>query len=167
MSGIIFVLILRLTSPLSIFYWPLSGGILAITADFYDFVILEYLGWGGLDFPTYQKADKILDSYYLAIEFIVTRRLRDNLAKRLFAVLFGWRLAGVMIFEFTGAREALFFAPNVFEVVFLLFYLVKKFHPRFHMENNWKLIFVIVVIGFLKLLHEYNLHVDNLFELFR
>jgi hypothetical protein len=70
--GLTVVLVIRLSVPLTIFRWPLLGGLLSIVADSIDILIFDVAG-----FPahgSYQEWDKALDCYYLAIEAIVAQR---------------------------------------------------------------------------------------------
>jgi hypothetical protein len=70
--GLAIVLGVRLTVPLTIFRWPLAGGLLAIAADAVDIIIFDVAGFPS--FLSYQEIDKLLDGYYLAIEVIVAQR---------------------------------------------------------------------------------------------
>jgi uncharacterized membrane protein YwzB len=151
------VIALRVLVPFTIFRWPLLGGVLALAADFYDFVLLNTFGWGVLTSETYQPIDKIFDIYYLSFEFLVALRWNDLLAKKSAAALFSWRLAGIILFELTQMRKFLFFAPNIFEYFYLTFLAIKRFRPEFRLTKKI-LVIILVVIGIPKLVHEYILH---------
>lgn len=154
----IIVIVLRLLIPFTIFRWPLLGGLLAFTADIYDFVILNKFGWPGfLNSDIYQPIDKALDLYYFSFEALVAARWKDILARRTAVVLFLWRMVGIVIFELTGFRKALFFAPNIFEYFYLGFLSIKKINPAFLMQKKW-LITILVVIAVPKFILEYILH---------
>lgn len=157
MTIVFIVLALRLLIPFTIFRWPLLGGILAFTADFYDFVLLNTFGWGFLTLETYQPIDKIFDVYYLSFEFLVALRWNDLLARKSAIALFSWRLAGVVAFELTQMRKLLFFAPNIFEYFYLAFLAIKKFNPGFRLTKKVMTI-MLLAIGVPKLIHEYILH---------
>ncbi len=155
---VIAVIAVRLLVPLTILRWPLLGGLLAFTADIYDFVILNKLGWPGfLNSDIYQPIDKGLDIYYLSFEAFVASRWQDAFAKKSALALFSWRLAGVIVFEITQVRKFLFFAPNLFEYFYLTFLGIKKFKPDFRL-NKKSLIILILLVGIPKLAHEFILH---------
>lgn len=157
MTIALLVLALRLLIPFTIFRWPLLGGILAFTADFYDFPILNHFGWGFLTSETYQPVDKLFDIYYLSFEFLVALRWRDILARKTAIALFSWRLLGVIAFELTQIRKFLFFAPNIFEYFYLPFLVIKKLRPAFQLQRR-TLIILLLVIGIPKLIIEFILH---------
>ena len=77
--GLVIVLVVRLTAPLTILRWPLAGAIIAIVADTADILFFQAFG-----FPTfigYNEIDKLLDLYYLSLELIVAlgcRRSRER-----------------------------------------------------------------------------------------
>lgn len=151
------VLALRLFVPFTIFRWPLLGGILAFTADFYDFFLLDTFGWGFLTSETYQPVDKLFDIYYLSFEFLIALRWTDLLARKSAIGLFFWRLIGIAAFEFTGVRKFLLLAPNIFEYFYLTFLIIRKFKPQFYLTSRTLLI-IVVAIGIPKLIQEYILH---------
>ena len=158
MTLVLIVLALRLLIPFTIFRWPLLGGLLAFTADIYDFVILNKFGWPGfLNSDIYQPIDKALDVYYFSFEVFVAAKWSDVLARRTAVVLFLWRMIGIVIFELTGFRKALFLAPNIFEYFYLAFLGIKKINPAFRMQRKW-LIIILAVIAVPKLIFEYILH---------
>ena len=157
MTLLFIILALRLLVPFTIFRWPLLGGILAFTADFYDFFFLNTFGWGFLTSETYQPIDKIFDIYYLSFEFLVALRWRDLLARKSAIALFSWRLLGVVAFELTQTRKFLLLAPNIFEYFYLAFLAIKRFKPEFRLTKKI-LVIMLVTIGIPKLIHEYILH---------
>ncbi|MBI2506791.1 MAG: hypothetical protein HYW00_01485 [Candidatus Colwellbacteria bacterium] len=151
------VITLRLLLPLTILRWPLAGGLLALTADLYDFVVFNKISWGFLTSETYQPIDKLLDIYYLSLEVYAASKWNDLLAKKTAISLFFWRLAGVIIFELTQLRKFLFFAPNIFEYFYLVFLSIKRFKPDFRLQKR-SLIILLLVIGIPKLVWEFILH---------
>jgi len=157
MTAALIVIAVRLIIPFTIFRWPLLGGLLAFTADFYDFPLLNIFGWGFLTSETYQPIDKMFDIYYLSFEFLVALRWNDLLARKSVIALFSWRLIGVIAFELTQMRKLLFFAPNIFEYFYLAFLAIKKFNPGFRLTRK-VLIIMLLTIGIPKLIHEYILH---------
>lgn len=157
MTAAFIVIIVRLLIPFTIFRWPLLGGILSFTADFYDFPVLNTFGWGFLNSDIYQPIDKLLDIYYLSFEAFVSLKWNDLLARKTAVTLFLWRLIGVIVFELTHIRKLLFFAPNIFEYFYLTFLAIKKFNPGFRLTRKI-LIVMLLTIGIPKLIHEYILH---------
>ena len=113
--AIAIVLVMRLVVPLSIFRWPLVGGILAIIADTVDILFFQWLGFPSIG---YHELDKLLDTYYLAIEVIVAQRW-TTLPRATATGLFIYRATGVALFEFTHDRTMLLIFPNLFEFYFL------------------------------------------------
>jgi hypothetical protein len=100
----------------------------------------------------------VLDSYYLALELLVALGWRNAWARLPAVVLFGYRLAGVALFETTQARIFLFIFPNMFENWWLYVAIVMKWFPR-AVPCNWKTV-VIPMLALLvpKMGQEYLLH---------
>ncbi len=155
---VIAVIAVRLLVPFVILRWPLLGGLLAFTADVYDFVILNKLGWPGfLNSDIYQPIDKALDLYYFSFEVFIAAKWSDILARRTALALFSWRLVGVIAFELTQIRKFLFFAPNIFEYFYLTFLGLKRIRPSFRLQKRW-LAFILIIIAIPKLITEFILH---------
>src|SRR5690606_26610997 len=121
--GLLVIFGLRLLVPLTIFRWPLYGGIASLVIDAADTNIVKLFG---VEIPNYVSTDKILDMYYLSIEVYVSRGWKNTLARRASYALFGWRLLGVTAFELSGLRFLLFVAPNIFEHFFFLFEFLRS-----------------------------------------
>ena len=124
------VILIRLVVPLSILRWPLIGGMLAILADISDVFILEKFGWGIFAGESYHVFDKSLDAYYLGLECWVAAHWQDARASRIAVGLFAMRVAGLVVFQTTGSRAAFVAAPNVFENVYLLWFLLPGLRSR-------------------------------------
>ena len=62
--GELIIILVRLVVPLSIFRWPLAGGVASMLLDALDVVLIEMIGLGG--FSNYASLDKALDMYYLS-----------------------------------------------------------------------------------------------------
>lgn len=117
--GLIIVLLIRFIVPLTIFRWPLWGALASLSADGLDVVAWDLMPWGGYP-SSYHELDKFPDMYYLSIELIVSQlRWTEAWPRRISLLLFLWRLTGFLVFEVTGERKALFFAPNIFENFFI------------------------------------------------
>ena len=127
--GLLIVLLIRVAVPLTIFRWPLWGALASLSADGLDVVAWDLMPWGGYP-DSYHKLDKFFDMYYLSIELIVSQlRWTDAWPRRISLALFFWRLTGFLLFEVTGERKVLFFAPNIFENFFIIVTAVTIYAP--------------------------------------
>ncbi len=159
---------LRLVAPLAIFRWPLLGGVVALLLDLNDGNIARLIGAGGISSPLldglfnshYQQFDKILDTYYLSFEVLVSLRWRDKLARTSSIWLFIWRLIGVAAFELTKLGWVLVVFPNLFEWFFLSRLAIVKYRPRFVFTAKTLLLLLLLLLP-LKLYQEYMLHILN------
>ena len=156
------VIALRLTVPLTILRWPLAGGLVAMVLDALDVVLVDFfagllgepLGFG----TVYPKLDKWLDTYYLGLELLVSRRWPEVIPRRAVAILFGWRAIGVLAFEVTGIRPLLLVFPNLFENVFLYVLIVRRWFPRLMPRTVGQMVLVSALLLIPKELQEYVLH---------
>lgn len=157
-TGQLIVIALRLVVPLLILKRPLVGGVVAMLLDALDVVIVELFGEGGMG-QQYHTIDKMLDLYYLALEFWVALSWVEHIPRLTAIGLFSWRVVGVIAFELTQIRATLFVFPNLFEHWFL-FYLVRcRFFPNLPL-NTWKQTIIWLVVLYIpKLGQEYLLHV--------
>jgi hypothetical protein len=153
----IIVTIIRFLVPFTILRWPLAGGLLAMLADTVDVFLFQAFGYGFWADPSYHLYDKIFDIWYLAFEFWAVRNWTDGLARKTAKGLFGWRLAGVALFELTGWRGFFFLAPNIFEYFFLWYLIARKIWPGFVLTKK-KLIIALAVIGLPSFAKEYVMH---------
>ena len=158
------VVFVRLLVPFSILRWPLAGIVLSILADAADIMVFEKIGGPGpIAWEDYHLLDKVLDTYYLAFAAFVAWRWRDKLARNIALALFGWRLAGVVAFEFyasmTGelVRPLMFFAPNIFEHFVVAYLLIRLVKPQFRFGRRSALVTLLIVTA-LKMPQEYILH---------
>jgi hypothetical protein len=153
---------LRLVVPLSILRWPLGGGLVAMVLDALDVVLVdvfagllgEPLGFGSV----YPQLDKYLDTYYLTLELVVSRRWPEAVARRGLAILYAWRVIGVIAFEITGIRPLLLVFPNLFENVFLYVLVVRRWFPRLLPRTSGQFVLVSAILLIPKELQEYVLH---------
>lgn len=152
------VIAIRLLVPFTIRKWPFWGGLLAIAADLADLPLLNALGWQYDNGIEYQSLDKLLDMYYLTFELIVVLRFKDLLVRNTLSALFAWRAIGFVLFEILHIRALLFFAPNVFEFVYLVIIGARTFMRRVYDERAL-LVWLLLVVTPLKMAHEYILHV--------
>jgi hypothetical protein len=157
--GVGIVLVMRLTVPLTIFRWPLLGGVLAIVADTVDILVFQAFG-----FPSfgYHELDKLLDTYYLAIEVIVAQRW-EPLPRTTASALFAYRLLGVALFEWTDDRTVLLIFPNLFEFFFLLYAARLRFLDRPELTRATTPAWLAVLLV-PKMAQEYTLHYARLLD---
>jgi hypothetical protein len=150
--------IIRLLAPLLILRFPLPGLLVAQALDKYDWKWLPFESQADYDF--YQYWDKSLDTYYLALAFVVTRRWPDPLARHVALATFSWRVVGVGLFFITGERWLFLLFPNVFEGVFLFYEVYLLLSRRGVLFVSWtRLAWVVPFIAFPRWTREYFLHV--------
>jgi hypothetical protein len=164
-QGELIIIALRLLIPLTILRWQLTGGIIAMLLDALDVVLIELIGRGGFG-DHYAQLDKLLDSYYLTLELIVAWRWSNRFARQPAIALFGYRVAGVVLFELTGVRVLLVLFPNLFENWWLYCVFVFRFFPRL-VPHSWRstitplVILLVPKMGQELLLHYYEAHPWN------
>ena len=110
------------------------------------------------DADTQSTTDKLLDTWYLGIEWLVAMRWENPFGKWIAFVLFPYRVIGVALFEVTGERMMLFVFPNLFENWWLYCVITARNFPRFE-PRTWRS--SLVVLGILlipKMIQEYILH---------
>ena len=156
-AGIAVILVIRLLVPLTIFRWPLAGGLLAVAVDTLDVVIIEIIGLGGFG-GHYQTLDKAQDLYYLGIEFLVATGWENPWAKWPALVLYPYRVIGAIAFEITHVRVLLFIFPNLFENWWLYCVIVARFTPRLEPRSFMSAAVPLVLLLIPKMAQEYLLH---------
>jgi len=134
--------------------WALAGALIAIAVDLSDLFLKNLLDLGGL--KDYQRFDKIVDLVYMFCFLIVTRRWRGP-AKTWSAWLFGFRMFGLVAFEFTEARWVLLVFANVFEFWFIANAAVLHWRPGKVLETR-NAVLLLAAVTPLKLFQEYVLH---------
>lgn len=154
------LLVLRLLIPLTIFKFPLFGALASALLD-------------GLDWNTnlmadpdihknYSYYDRLLDFYYLGIEFYVLRKWKNVLVKRTAQILFVIRSLGIGLYLYGGPENFLVFFPNIFEV-FFLFYLTTSLILRGEPKMSWGWVLItLLFLGIPKLVQEYFMHTATL-----
>lgn len=155
----IIIILIRTFIPLTILRWPLLGVLLSILGDISDVMVFEFFGSTFLPGIEYHNVDKIFDTWYLFLAFVVIfRRWRqDKLARNTGIILFLWRFVGFLVFMLAGIRSAFFFAPNIFEFFFLATLIIWKFNPKF--KYTWKsLIVTLLIVGIPNIIKEYFMH---------
>jgi len=150
-------------SPLLLLLSPQVALLFSFFLDAIDGDLLET--FVGLKRMTYQKYDKLLDSWWLFFVMIYLLQVdAPHLGWYLF--LFLYRMFGVLIMMVRDEEWLLFVFPNVFESVFAVF----LFFPSW---IEWKLFSVpapatiVFALTILALVREYWLHVADrdLFDL--
>lgn len=148
------IIVLRLTVPLLIVRFPMTGLLLSAAFDVIDYSIFGTHSW-------YQQLDKLLDLYYLTFcLYVALTRWRDPIARHLAVGLYSLRALGVGVLLAGAPEWSLVFFPNVFEMLF-------GFYTLYHFWSGNDRLFVrlrdcAIVVGALllpKLLQEYSLHV--------
>lgn len=156
-EGQYFVVALRLLVPLLILRKPLLGGVLAMLLDGADVMIVELFRQGGMG-PRYHQLDKVLDLYYLGLEFVISLRWTERLDRTTSIVLFVYRMIGVALFELTGIRIMLFLFPNLFENWFLFCVARARFFSPYRLDTWGRVAVVLGLLYIPKLPQEYLLH---------
>jgi hypothetical protein len=160
------VIALRLILPITILRWPLAGGLLAMLIDALDVVMVDglakALGESPEFGPFYAQIDKWLDTYYLSLELVVSRRWIEPILRQTAAGLYAWRLIGVILFEITADRPLLVVFPNLFENLFLFVLLARRFAPNL-LPRTWRQMLVALVLLYIpKAIQEWLLHWEQL-----
>jgi hypothetical protein len=156
-AGALVVIAVRLLVPLIIFRAPLIGGIASMVVDALDVVAISVMQIGGFE-GHYHSTDKVLDSYYLAIEWIVALRWDNAFARWPAAILFPYRMIGVALFELTDQRIMLFLFPNLFENWWLYVLIVAQFFPRLTPRSLRSTVTPLALLLVPKMAQEYVLH---------
>jgi hypothetical protein len=156
-AGAAIIIAMRLIVPLLIFRHPFLGGVAAALADTIDVVLVSLMNIGGFG-DYYHTTDKLLDTYYLSIELYVALGWENQYARWVCAVLFPYRVAGVLLFELTGHRVMLFIFPNLFENWWLWCAFTMTYAPRFEPRSVQASVIALLVLLVPKMVQEYMLH---------
>ncbi|MEU8818258.1 hypothetical protein [Actinoplanes sp. NPDC048796] len=150
----------RFIVPLFIPRYPLPAILAALILDGVDQTIFQTFGY---DPPGYQNYDKAMDVYYLAIAYLATLRNWASMpAVSIARVLYFYRLAGVVLFEFTGWRAILLIFPNTFEYFFIAYEVIRlRWNPTRYGFRWWCLLAAAIWI-FVKLPQEWWIHIAQL-----
>jgi hypothetical protein len=155
---VIAILAVRLGVPLLIPRFPLPAILVALVVDAADQTILQRSTDFGLD--RYQSFDKALDIYYLAIAYLaVYRNWTNDLAVIVAALLWYYRLVGVLLFEILGSRWLLMVFPNTFEYFVIAYCVVQtRWDPR-RLTNRAVIGLAAFIWVVIKLPQEWWIHV--------
>lgn len=153
----ILVTLVRVIVPLIILRFRLTGIVLSVLADMYDWKMVDFSRRD--DYGFYQNWDKALDIYYQSFIAAVVLKFQDALVKYTALALFAYRIFGVILFNLLQERYLLLLFPNIFEnfvIFYLLFFNISK---RKLLFTSWRVyIAVLSAVAFPKLLHEYFQH---------
>lgn len=151
------ITLIRLVVPLIILRYRLTGILLSILADMYDWKLVDLSG--SEDYEFYQNWDKALDVYYQFFIAAIVLGFKDIKVRYTALGLFVYRMAGVILFSIFHERSLLFIFPNVFEnfvIFYMVFIKVSKSEQLFRSKRI--AISVLSAIAIPKLLHEYFQH---------
>ncbi len=151
--------VFRFLVPLTIFRFPLLGGLAAIGADALDWHILQPTT--AEDYQRYQSWDKLLDLYYLTIEAYVASRFTNMLIRRISVLLFFYRLVGVLLFELLQFRFLLVIFPNLFESFYLFYLGYKKITKKELRFSLYGVLLLFLALLLPKVGQEYSQHILN------
>ena len=151
----------RLLLPLAIPRFPLPAVLLCLVLDAGDQTIFQ--SWTDIDLSGYQLYDKALDVHYLTIAYLATiRNWGGGPDHAVGKALWYYRLVGVVLFEFVGARWLLLVFPNTFEY----FFIALEGYKTSRNPNRFGLRTVVVVAAAIwvgiKLPQEWWIHVAQL-----
>lgn len=155
------VFVLRVGVPLFIPRFPLPAILTALVIDGVDQSVFQQ--FTDDDLAWYQGYDKALDVYYLSIGYLAcVRNWADPFAFGTAQFLWYYRLAGVLLFELTGARWVLMVFPNTFEYVFIAYEAIRTaWNPR-RLSHRAILGITAFIWIFIKLPQEWWIHVAQL-----
>lgn len=172
----IVIVIVRILGSLPVLWWPFPGSLFAIFADASDVFIRSAMGVDTVS--DYHALDKGLDQIYMVTFLIVALRW-EPVPRNIAVGLFAYRVAGVLVFEMTGERDALWLAPNLFEFWFVFVAGIKFFGLESRQNDErepWfggllpfrysapQLAVALVGVAALKLPIEYVLHTREWFD---
>lgn len=149
---------IRLLAPLLMLRHPVGGMLAALAADVGDGMLLELTpGFAPEDKHPY---DKPLDTYYLAIAYLVAlRSWTDVRALAVARVLWYWRLCGLGLYVLTDNRAVFLLCPAAFEFFFLAHEVLRR---RSSMPlSTCALAVTTAAAVVLKMPQEYWLHVAH------
>jgi len=152
---LVLLVLLRLLSPLLLLFSPQAALLFSFFLDAIDGDLLEtFVGFKRI---TYQKYDKLLDSWWLFFVMIYLLQI-DVSHLGWFLFLFLYRMLGVLIMMIRNEEWLLFVFPNVFESVFAI-YLFFPGWIEWRIYDIFPPIPIVVILTIIGLIREYWLHV--------
>jgi len=155
--GVLSVLAIRLLGPLLIFPYPLLGSLLSeFVFDASDVILWD--AFGSLRYIDYTAWDKAMDMYQLVIQAIVVWGWQHPNARKTGLWLFGYRLAGFLLYEVTKLRIFFLIFPNIFVLYFITYLVCAKLGKKAWFDSGRTVALILVVLFLLKMPQEYILH---------
>lgn len=151
------IILLRIIVPLSIFRFPLIGGLASMWLDAADWNTSFFSATN--DHVYYGALDKLLDFYYLTIEAYTVFSWKKSWAKWTALGLYFWRGLGVSLYVLTRIPFLLVIFPNVFEGFFLLIAItrvIQKKEVRFSLRLA---VWSATILAIPKIIQEYAQHI--------
>ena len=157
----VIVVLARVIVPLFIPLYPLPAILAALVIDGLDQTIFS--ATLDRDLPGYQSYDKALDIYYLTVTYLSTMRNWDRgTAFGVGRFLWYYRLIGVTLFEYTGARWLLFVFANTFEYFVIALEGWKVWRNPFRLSPRTIIGVAAFIWIFIKLPQEWWIHIAQL-----
>ena len=157
----VMVVLARVIVPLFIPLYPLPAIVAALVIDGLDQTIFS--ATLQRDLPGYQSYDKALDIYYLTVTYLSTMRNWDRgPAFGVGRFLWYYRLIGVTLFEYTGARWLLFVFANTFEYFVIALEGWKVWRNPFRLSTRTIILVAAFIWIFIKLPQEWWIHIAQL-----
>jgi len=156
------VIAVRLLTSLPVIRYPFEGFVVALEIDKWDWFWLAAGDQPEASQTIYQEWDKVLDLFVLAMGLVASLRWPDATVRRLLALTFVLRVAGVAAFLLTEQRWLLVAFPNVFENLFLMYAVFRLISGRGHMLVGRRSTILVSLVALApKLVEEYFLHMLN------
>lgn len=153
-----FVVLVRIILAPLILVWPTPAIILSLLLDIFDADFAHHV----ISKKQYQMADKILDSWVLVFELILSWQVLPEY-KLLLTILFVWRMIGLTVFLKSSNRHVLLVFGNFFESVFFVLYFATVFPSLNFILGNQSIFNAAIALAFLsKIFHEWFIHVAEL-----
>jgi hypothetical protein len=143
---------IRVLGSLPVLRWAWAGAWIAILVDLSDLFLKNIFDLG----PDYQTWDKYVDQVYLALFMVVAFRW-DVIPAAIAGALYGYRMAGFIVFEIVEERWLLLVYPNLFEFWFVFVAGVLHFGVNFRYTAR-NVALVLAGLLALKMFQEYALH---------
>lgn len=154
---ILILTIIRLTVPLIMLRYPLSGFILTILVDSLDWTFYPF--YSPSDYEIYQVWDKFLDIYFLAISLIVVLKWSDVLARKTAIILFFLRFFGVILATLISIREIYLITPNIYLAFFLFTIILMKLKKQTTIyTSKVEVMITLIALSIPFLIGEYFVH---------
>jgi len=151
---------LRILTALPILRFPFVSLLVALEVDKWDWYWLD-AGHRGAEFESfYNRWDKVLDQFVLAMAAAVASGWRDRRMRGLALAAFAWRTLGVVAYLATERGWLLVVFPNVFQTLFLMYLVYYLLSGRPLMLRSHPAALVALLAALVpKVIEEYFIHV--------